>query len=272
MRKAVFTALEIRDEAEILRGLDSGELEARILAGERAQASAPPDVSSTLRLTAQAEADALRQSADAQAQHDDTDAASAKSLAGQLAVERRRLEAASARYEQWAAGTRDTREAAAKARTELQHRGYAQPQGEPQAQPSDQLQTMEGWWREFEADLQAVERAIARQHQAAIDSRQPWPPQRAPELEQLSVFAPEPVPTPTGPEGKPAHAQPGHDDQAAQLDELLAQADQAAQRLAAQRGERQATREYAARLEREAQAQPEAERQAEVRDGAEMEL
>ena len=48
MRKAVFTALEIRDEAEILRGLHRGELEAQVLAGERAQASAPPDVSGTL--------------------------------------------------------------------------------------------------------------------------------------------------------------------------------------------------------------------------------
>jgi hypothetical protein len=67
MRNAVFTALEIHDEADILRGLDRGELEARMLAGERAQASAPPDVSATLRLTAQAEANALQQSADAQA-------------------------------------------------------------------------------------------------------------------------------------------------------------------------------------------------------------
>ena len=46
MRKAVFTALEIRDEADIIRGLHRGELEARVLAGERAQAIAPPDVSS----------------------------------------------------------------------------------------------------------------------------------------------------------------------------------------------------------------------------------
>ena len=44
MRNAVFTALEIRDEAEIIRGLHRGELESRILAGERAQTTAPPDV------------------------------------------------------------------------------------------------------------------------------------------------------------------------------------------------------------------------------------
>ena len=81
MRDAVFIALEIRDEADIIRGVDRGELEARMLAGERAQASAPADVSATLRLTAQAEADALQQSADAQAQRDETGAASAKALA-----------------------------------------------------------------------------------------------------------------------------------------------------------------------------------------------
>jgi hypothetical protein len=58
---------EIRDEADIIRGLDRGELEhepSRI----SAPASGPPDISNQLRLIAQA--DALRQSADAQAQHD----------------------------------------------------------------------------------------------------------------------------------------------------------------------------------------------------------
>jgi hypothetical protein len=51
----------------------------------------------------------------------------------------------------------------------------AQPDGEPQAQPDGEPQTTAGWWRKFEADLQAAERAIARQHQAAIDAGEPWP-------------------------------------------------------------------------------------------------
>ena len=135
MRKAVFTALEIRDEAEILRGMDRGELEARALQGERARAAAPPDVSRQLRLTAQAEADALQQSADAHTQHDHTGAASATALAAQLAAERQRLEAANARYEQWSADTHATRDAAGKATAELQRRGHAQPDGEPHPQP-----------------------------------------------------------------------------------------------------------------------------------------
>jgi hypothetical protein len=58
MRNAVLTALGIRDEADTIRGLPRGELQARTRAGERAQAAAPADVSRTLRLTAQAEADA----------------------------------------------------------------------------------------------------------------------------------------------------------------------------------------------------------------------
>ena len=69
MRNAVFTALEIRDEADIIRGLHHGEIEAQVLVAERAQASAPPDVSGTLRLTAQAEADTLQQFADARSEY-----------------------------------------------------------------------------------------------------------------------------------------------------------------------------------------------------------
>ena len=81
MRKTALAALEIRDEADIMRGLDRGELEARALQGERGRAAAPPDVSSQLRLTAQAEADAHQQSAAAQTRHNYTGAASATALA-----------------------------------------------------------------------------------------------------------------------------------------------------------------------------------------------
>ena len=58
MRLAAIRALEISDEADIIRGMTHGELEARALEAERAQATAPPDVSRQLRLTAQAEAEA----------------------------------------------------------------------------------------------------------------------------------------------------------------------------------------------------------------------
>jgi hypothetical protein len=264
MRKAVFSALEIRDEADILRGLDRGELEARTLQGERARAAAPPDVSSQLRLTAQAEADALQQSADAHAQHDHTAAASATALAAQLAAERQRLEADNARYEHWSADTHATRDAAGKATAELQQRGHAQPESEPQLRPENEPQLMAGWWQQLEADAEAVNCADPSEHQAASKTGEPRPSERVPDMNPPSASRSEPR---TSPESEPEQ-----DDRAARLDELLARADQAAQRIAAQQAERQASSQYAARMELEAQTQAEAGQQAEARDEVELEL
>jgi hypothetical protein len=69
-----------------------------------------------------------------------------------------------------------------------------------------------------------------------------------------------------------AESEPKQDDQAARLDELIAKANQAAQRMAAQQAERQASSEYAARMQLEAQTQAEAGQQAQARDEAELEL
>ena len=66
--------------------------------------------------------------------------------------------------------------------------------------------------------------------------------------------------------------QPAQVDRAVRLGELLARADEAAQRRAAQHAERQASSEYAARIERQAQTEPEAGQQAEAREGIEIEL
>ena len=269
MRQAIFAALEIRDEAEFTRGLTHGELQARILAGQRVQASAPPDVSRTLRLTAQAEADALRQSADAQAQHDETGMASATALALQMTAERQRLEADNARYEKWSADSRSIREEAGKAKAELQRRGNRQPEEELQTQPNDQAQTIAELRHDLGADIETAKRPVVRQHQAVIDAAEPRPPQHAPEPNPLSAHEPDPE---TSPEDEPVPAQAKQYDRAARLDELLARADQAAHRITADKAKRQASSEYAARLDREAQAEPETEQQAETRDGFEMEL
>ena len=196
MRKAVFAALEIRDEADILHGIDCGELEARVLQGERARAAAPPDVSSQLRLTAYAEADAHRQSADAHAQHDDAAAASATALAAQLAAERHRLEAGNARYEQWSADTHATRDAAGKATAELQRRRYAQPDSEPNAQPEDEPQLLAGWWQQLETDAEAVNCADASEHQTAIDAEESEASQRIADMNPPSASISEPPTSP----------------------------------------------------------------------------
>ena len=60
-RQEALRVLEIVDEAAMWAGMDRGDLEACQAAAERAQATAPPDVSSQLRATAQAEADARQQ-------------------------------------------------------------------------------------------------------------------------------------------------------------------------------------------------------------------
>jgi hypothetical protein len=264
MRAATIRALEIRDEADMIRGMSRGELEVQVLDGERAQASAPPDVSGQLRLTAQAEADALAQSGDAQARHDQAGAASARTLARQLTADRERLDAASTRYEQWTADTRTRREAAGKARAELQRRRQAQPASGQHAQPEGQPQPATGSWHQIEADIEAIERAIARQHQAAIDAADPWPPQRALDRDLPAVPGLDPGPSPA--------VEPAYDDTATRLEDLLARAARAAQRVAMQEAERQASSDYAARSERDAQGGPEAVQHGEARDGPEMEL
>ena len=242
-----------------------GELEARILDGDRAQASAPPDVSRDLRLTSQAEADAWQQSVDAETRHDKTGSADAKALARHLASQREQFEAANARYEKWAVGTGSRREAAGNAKAEVDRRGLAQrAAGQRRAEAGGESPTLMDWWRQFEADLAAVDRAIEREQQAAIAAGKPWPPHREPE----PVRGPESSPG-SGPEAK---SRPGPDDQTARLDKLLAPTVAAAERFTAEKAGRQARAQYAARLEREAHAGPERALQTEASYEAEIEL
>jgi conjugative relaxase-like TrwC/TraI family protein len=261
VRKAVLAALEIRDEADVLRALDC-ELEALALQGQRVRAAAPPDVSSQLRLTAQAEADAHRQAADARVQHDHVGAASASALVAQLAAERQRLEAANARYEQWSADTHATRDTAGKATAERQRRGHVQPDGEPYPQPEEQPQLIAGW-QQLEAAAEAVNCAGASEHQAVSDAEESRASRRVADMNPPSTPEPEPR---TSPENEPEQ-----EDRTARLDELLIRADQAAQRIAAQQAERHASNDYAARMGLEAQTQAEAGQQPETRVDLELE-
>jgi hypothetical protein len=331
--------------------MTQGELEARTLDGERAQATAPPEVSSQLRATAQAEADYWQQSAAAQARGDQAGTANAEKLARLLASHRQQLEASAARYEQWSATTLDVRETAGKAKAELERRGLApQPAGPQHAGHESEPQTMADWLAELDRDLEAASTALAAQHAHAEAAGQPWPapdlwwdahltevhtqmdaqtrdlalqfpvtdaeikaaaetgagrqdtrpvpavtaamaaqtgsetagrprqhgrhswPEtdaKTPEPPQAAAAGPEPEPEP----GTEADPQPdGQDNQAACLGQALAEASEAAQRLAAERQARQARAAYALRREREAQAAPEAGAQAETRGDAEIEL
>jgi conjugative relaxase-like TrwC/TraI family protein len=254
MRQATIRALEIRDEADIIRSLTRGELEARIRDADRAQATAPPDVSRQLRLTAQAEADAWQQATDAATRHDHAQAANAQALVGQIAAERRQLEAVSTRYEQWSAATACTRESATKAKAELERRGLTRsPAGQQQPEPGSDPPAMAGWRPQFEADLAAAERALEREHQTAIAVGDPWPPRRTAQLKPQSQAG--------------ISADPGS--QVARLDKLLGRVGAAAKRLAADNARREARAHYVARTEREAQTEPEPAPQAQ--DQAEAE-
>ncbi|HEX5301698.1 MAG TPA: MobF family relaxase [Streptosporangiaceae bacterium] len=254
MRHATIRALEIRDEADIIRALTRGDLEARVLAVERARATAPPDVSRRLRLTTQAEADTWQQAADAATRHDHDQAASAQALASQLAAEHQQLEAASARYEEWSAATTSTRETAAKAKAELERRSHSQqPAGQKQSELRSQPQTKAGWWQQFETDLAAAERALEREHQAAPACN---PERLCPEYAQQTIPAINPQP----------------ESRAVRLDGILGQAADAVGRMAADHADREARAGYSVRVEREAQAEQGATQQPQISDQAEIEM
>lgn len=223
-------------------------------------------MSTRLRLTAEGEADAWQQAAAAETGHDLVQAHNARALASQLTAEKARLEAASARYEQWSATTAGTRDTAGKAKAELQRRGH-----EPVPAETPRPRSTLDWWREFEADVEAANRALARQ-QAAIDASQPWPPARHLQAQPESEHAPQPGNTmPEQPE-IPGPEADRDGQRAARLDELQARANDAAARIEVQRAQLDASSEYNARMQREAQAEPEADWQAEAPDEIEMEL
>ena len=123
---------------------------------------------------------------------------------------------------------------------------------------------MARWWQQLEADAEAVNCADTSKRQASSAAEKSRASQRIVDMNPSS--APEPEPR-TSPENEPEQ-----NDRAARLDELLARADQAARRIAAQQAERQASSEYAARMELEAQTQAEAGQHAQARDEVELEL
>jgi conjugative relaxase-like TrwC/TraI family protein len=272
MRQEVIRELEYPDEAAMWAGMDRGHLEAHTAAAERAKAAAPPDMSTRLRATAHAEADARQQAADAQTSGDEAGASNAQQLAELLSAERQDLETRNAEHEQWAESSRAVRENGDKAAAELNRRGYqpdaargsaspltrkqpassSVPENEEPAspqtrtQPGTEPQTSLEWLRQFEADMAAVERSIEREHLAAVEAGQPWPPARQPQ----ASAKPEPTPA-----AEPIRTE--HDDQA-RISTTITQVEQAARQYAAEQASRQALSDYAARISRQAEAQPEA--------------
>ena len=277
-------------------GMDRGQLEAHTAAAERAQATAPPDVSGQLRATAHAEADARQQAADAQIRNDAAEAASASALAGELAARRQQLEAGNAEYEAWAdrdprrqgkrrQGRRRTeppRPHPAAARTASPARKTRNPRRSlgsgtrrcSQAVDRARRPAMVGadqgraGRHPAQAGNAARREALSPRHPAPFE---PTPRSRctAPGHQAASDAAsrgrpnashrPRTAPTPK-PRTSPARTEPAteHDDPAARITKAITEVEDAARQIGAEQADRHARSEYAARLSREAQAQPEA--------------
>jgi hypothetical protein len=137
LRQDAIRALEIPDEQALIRAATRGELEARVLRGQQAQAAAP-EPAHELRATVLAEAEAKVRAADLDAE--EPARAEAASLADILAGQRAQLEAAQADYERWSAGTAEDRESASQAKAELERR-HAHQIDEPDATSTPEPET-----------------------------------------------------------------------------------------------------------------------------------
>jgi hypothetical protein len=119
MRRDAIQALEIADDAALIRAASHGELEARVTRGEQSQAAAPAPAHN-LRAVTLAEAEAKTRAADPDA--DEATRAEAVSLVSILSVQRAKLEAVQAEYDRWSTETAEVRESASQAKAELERR------------------------------------------------------------------------------------------------------------------------------------------------------
>ena len=253
LRYEAMNALEMVEEP--VRHMTRGELEARMLDGERAVASAPEDVSESLRHTAEAEQDARRHAADARVQADEQAAIDAEALADVVGADKERLETLHARYENWSALTMDTRAMADEAAQELDRRGQA-PQDAPELHEPP----------EFDPEAPEVEVETEAEFQARLH-RMVYGTDPEPEEESDPQYR-EPESEEEFRERLHAVVYPEDEDQAeaddgqgARLDALQERAEAAAKELEAEHEHQAEERaEYAAQTE----MQPEPEHQAEA--------
>ena len=291
LRKDTLRALEIADEHAEIRAMSRGELEAQVLEADRAQATAPPDTSSQLRLTSQAEADAWQQSADAEAEHDQVRRRK-RQVAGRRAG---RADEPPRSCERPVRGMvrpdsqhpGDSREgqgraAAPRAATARRESTGTAEHGRPGGGSSRRTPTL--WTARSSASTRLPSTTASRgrrngSRKPGMRDRDAAAPGRDPQLEQSrpgtagAQADPEPgaseLETPAVEATEPGLADDGR---AARLDELQARADQAARRIDAQRAELDASSAHTARIQRETQAEPETGRQTETPYDMEMEL
>ncbi len=131
---AAVRALELADNAAMLKAMGRGELEAPVREYARAEAAAPPDVRPQISLADREQKRSLDEIKAARQAGNAELARSAEDLARRMDAHRARLQVADAARLQWEEATAAKAEAARQARAELQTRGPARP-GEHQPQP-----------------------------------------------------------------------------------------------------------------------------------------
>jgi hypothetical protein len=156
LRRDAVRELQIPDEQALVRAASRGDLEARVIRGERAQAQAP-EAAPELRHVAHAEQEAVMDSADPHASSEAREQAAA--LVGTLARERAGLEALRTTYDEWVTRSRTDREAAELAQAELDRRGgrnsdHTEPEAD-EHQAGDEYEPHPEAQAEAEADTEA---------------------------------------------------------------------------------------------------------------------
>ena len=120
---AAVRALQLADEAALLKAMGRGDLEARVREHQRAAAAAPPDVRTELESVTRQREHSQEQARRARANGDETLARSAEALARAMEAQQERLRVADAARQEWAEATAGQAEAARQAQDELRRRG-----------------------------------------------------------------------------------------------------------------------------------------------------
>jgi conjugative relaxase-like TrwC/TraI family protein len=253
-------ALELPDEAALIKAMGRGELEAQVREYARAEAVAPVDVTAQI-----GSVDAVRktyadQAAAARKAQQEAQAEAAGEVARIMEADRGRLQVADAARQEWAEATAVKAEAAEQARAELDRRGPArQDEARPQAVAAEV--------REVQAEAADVEAEAQAETAAEIDTTEAAPGISRPELEAEPVI------------GQPAGELTGIDPEAlatmATIQGNLADAQAAAEQRAEKEARDWAAIEQAGIDEPVNHAQPQAELEAAARaevDDADIEI
>jgi hypothetical protein len=232
-------ALELADNAAILKAMGRGELAAPVRAYARAEALAPPDIRQQINLADRERKRSLDEIKAARQAGNEAQARAAEDLARRMDAHRARLQVADAARLEWEEANADKAEAARQARAELETRG---PASLEEHTPDATAQV-----REVQADDPAA--AMEHDAQAKAETRA-WPEARAEmaadiDPEALTVMA----------EADADIATAGR----SEFDDNLARAQAGAEQLAEQRARVQAERNQAAINEPASQAEAEAQ-------------